>query len=252
MPSESISALLRPGFPKESNDGKSNRTQLEYVGIETDLRAAVDGKMNAVWGSYAGIVIDVAVEPIENTVYAIMSITCELKLDQTFELSGTKQETTYEIDWVDVSKPLKEHREFAEGGAFELTDEDRIQIGFWENEQDPATKAVFGFTPPGGGSSEGLTPNATKYAQGLLLGIEYFTFKAPVARQSETWVNGPPPTSTAGIKEDPTGFPNLPTGYEWLKSADRSIRAGGQFRWDRSQEWIGAAKVLVDAEGIFY
>ena len=105
---------------------------------------------------------------------------------------------------------------------------------------------------PGNGIWIELSAAAKMLAEGFNKRCEYFVEKVPVARQSETWVNGPPPAGTAGLKETPTGFPNLPSGYEWIKSADRAMRSGGQNKWQRDQEWLGAKKVLYDAANLFY
>jgi hypothetical protein len=47
-------------------------------------------------------------------------------------------------------------------------------------------------------------------------------------------------------------FPGKPIGYEWLKTADRSISQGGRKRWQKIEEWTGAKKVLVDKDEIFW
>jgi hypothetical protein len=99
---------------------------------------------------------------------------------------------------------------------------------------------------------EELSANAKLLAKGILLGIEYWVDKAPVARRTDTYVNGPPPKGTAGLKEVPAGFPALPDGYEWIRDADRALRAGGQNKWTNETSWIGAKKVLIDAAQIFW
>jgi len=111
MATEPLYDRRRTGFPKQSDDGKSLRTIIEYVGLESELRAALPSR-GASWGEYPGIVESAEIEPLESTDYAILSMTVEKNLDQTFEMSGTKKETAYEIDWVTVSRPMMEHREF--------------------------------------------------------------------------------------------------------------------------------------------
>jgi len=85
------------------------------------------------------------------------------------------------------------------------------------------------------------------------MGIEYYIDKTPVARKSETYAGGPPPEGSAGQKEEPPdGFEGLPTGYEWIRTAERVLRRGGQTRRDRNIEWTGAKKFLVDRDEIFW
>jgi|GEM_PF-5355184 len=252
MPREAISNLLRYGFPKESNDGKSNKTLLEYVGLETDLRRACP-KLGTVFGEYLGIVSDAQIEPLEGTGYAILSISTELRYDQTAEITGSKQETSYEVDWVTISRPLKEHPKFQADGAFTLTSADLVEIDEWANSGDQKTRKLYQYpVNPEYGLFAELSANGKKYAAGILQGFETFDDHVPVARVTETWVNGPPGTSTAGLKDDPPSFPNLPGGYEWIKTADRSLRAGGQFRWERNQEWMGVHRVFIDAADFYY
>ena len=43
----------------------------------------------------------------------------------------------------------------------------------------------------------------------------------------------------------------VPVGYQWRKSADRAIQTS-QTRWDKTEEWIGAIKVLLDKQEIFF
>lgn len=251
MANESIYDLRRPGFPKQSDDGKSLRTTIEYVGLESDLRDALPGRGSS-WGEYPGIIDSAEIEPLEATDYAILAMTISRQLDQTFEMSGTKRETTYEIDWVTIARPLMEHPEFNFNGAFFLTENDRLAIERWIETEDEYEKGNYRFKRISGGFSN-LSDNAKKYAQGIILGIEYFNFKSPVLRMTEAYVNGPPPIATAGKKEDPpSSFPRKPLYYEWIKEADRSTKAGKNNRWERTQEWIGVKKVLIDSEGIFW
>lgn len=252
MPAESISAKRRPGFPKEKVGESEYRADIEYVGLESDLRTAAPS-IGSAWGDYQGTVSEVSIEPLELTGYAILTVSVVKKFEPEGDGTGEKQETNYEIDWVDVQRPIFEHREFMAGGAYALTNDDIIEIGIWKENPNAEKKKAFLYeNTPGSADWIPLSDPAKRCAAGILKGIEYFVFKAPIARKSETWVNGPPNVSEAGLKDTPTGFPHLPSGFEWIKSADRSIRSGAQNRWQRDEEWQGADKVLIDAEGIFW
>lgn len=255
---ESISALIRPGFPKTSNDGKSNRTHIEYVGDSDTLFAAAPPN-GSEWGDYPGRVEDARHDPIEGTDYATLTVMVSYKFDASESpATGELQETSYELDWLDAQRSMYEHPQFAigAGGTYELTNEDVIAIELWKKETKIERKKIYKYQstdPLNGYTAEyDLSTNAQMFARGYEQGIEYWMDKVPVARINETYVNGPPPEGSAGLKETPDGFPNLPSGYEWIRNADRGLRAGGQKKWQRGIEWIGGDKILVDTKNIFW
>jgi hypothetical protein len=113
-------------------------------------------------------------------------------------------------------------------------------------------KSTYQYFPsPESLEPEYLSANAEKFAKGIELGIETYEDYAPVVRRSTIYANGIPSNSTAGQKEDAPEVEGKPEGYEWRKQADRAIQ-NGQTRWDKSEEWIGAIKVLVDKDEIFF
>lgn len=261
MAAESILSLKRPGFPKESFDDAAYTTVIEYVGEDATLRAASPAKSTA-WGDYQGLVADSNIDPIPNTTYSILTVVMSRKFDTSGATAGTKieNETSYEIDYVDVQRSMYEHPAFAigEGGLYELTSEDIAAIESWKANPSVEYKKIYVYRVDGdysnGVSSADpvLSTNALMFVKGMQLGIEYWVYKAPVAIQTDTYVNGPPPAGTAGLKETPAGFPNLPEGYEWIKDTQSSLRAGGQTSWADTQKWLGTDKVLVDAKNIFW
>lgn len=258
MAQESIYNLMRPGFPKPSYGKDSYRTEIEYVGLVADLFAA-SPPISTVWGDHQGLVSEQHLEPIEGTDWGILSITCERKFDPAEGDSGlgtmVANATTYEIDWADVQRSLFEHPKFrvGGGGTYVLTTEDVTAIKKWIVQPDPGYKKDFIYDVSEVGDHAGtLSAHAKMLAQGMLLDVEYWVDKAPVARRSDTYVKGPPPAGTAGQKETPPGFPNLPAGYEWIRSTDRALRAGGQSSWQNDTEWIGAKKVLIDVDDVFW
>ena len=258
MAAESIYGKRRPGFPKKSTDSGSYRTYIEYTGLQTALIAAAPDTGDA-WGDYLGSVTVSDLEPIENTVYAILSITCELQFGGSgAEMGdGEKKASIAEIDWVDVQRSMYEHPEFTinGAGAYKLTSKDISEIKLWQAEGDSELAKDYKFTiksASGSNTESTLSNNAKMFARGLEQGIEFFVDKAPVARLSESYVGGPGPTSVAGQKDTPDGIPNLPTGYEWVRSADRSLQQGDRSKWQRDIEWTGAEKVLADSKNIYW
>lgn len=260
MAHESIRTLMRPGFPKEVLDERSYRNTIEYVGKYADLKAA-NCRVGITWGEYPGRVTVANAEPLENSEYAILVVVVESKFgeaDYPEGGTGTLGEIVHEIDWNTVHRSLYEHPKFAEGGEFALADEDRIALKNWERMPDAGYKEDFIYatnpdTWEGGASGTGtLSANAQELAKGILIGIDHWEDFAPVARKTSTYSGGPPPEGDAGLKETPTGFPNLPDGYEWVKTADRSVKSGGQTKWRRSEEWTGSDKVLIDRANIYW
>lgn len=264
MADESIIAYMKPGFPVEGQTDKSFTTTIEYVGPASALKVARPEK-NDPWGDYPGIVSSTSWQPFETIqtdtdqlgTLTVVVEAAEWGTDASYD-TGTKTNIDYEIDWVDVQTPLIQHPAFAPGagGAYQLTIDDIAKIELWKTTENPEKKAAYQYAADLSASGEityyDLSTNAKTFAYGLAQGIEYFNRKTPVARRTETWVNGPPDECLAGLKETPTGFPNLPSGYEWIREADRSLKQGTSRKWNRDIEWIGEKKVLVDAAQIFW
>ena len=263
MGHETIATYMRPGFPHESVDETSYRTLIEYVGPKEKLESSNSGiAVRIPWGTFPGIVNSAELVPMEGTDYATLTVSVERKFESNdYQYGGGEvASTNYEIDWVDVQRSMYEHPEFDKNGtgAYKLDDEDIAAIKSWDICPDPSYKKIWVYskddwkTPPDA-TFPTLSDNAKKFAEGMLLGIEYWIDKAPIARKNEEYTGGPPPKGTAGKKETPpSNFPNLPAGYEWIRNADRAIKQGGQTKWQRSIEWVGAVKVLVDTKNIYW
>lgn len=256
MAAESILTDKKPGFPKLSVGQKEHTTEIEYVGQYAALLAA-SPNIGEAWGDYAGTVTRVSIDPHEGATTAELSVTVSYEFEAgDFSTDpGVEQETTYEIEWAAVSRSMYEHPEFAIGllGTYALTSEDWVAIEKWQNEDDLTQKAVFKYKEKDADTTyKTLSTNAKMFARGIQLGVEEWDDFAPVVRVTTTYLNGLPPTGSAGQKDNPPSAANGPSGYEWRKSADRAIKAGGQNKWERSQEWLGAKKVLVDKDDIFW
>jgi len=264
MGHESIQKYMRPGFPKESKDDSSFRMDIEYVGPFDDLKYSKSGvDTGIVWGDFPGLVRSVLLDPIEGTNRAILSVSIERRFDSSdYPTANAGEETreNFEVDWAVVQRSLYEHPEFRVGGsgAYKLTAEDVSAIEQWKEMPKPEIKKDFKYTTDdlsdwdGSSNLKDLSDNAKKFAEGVNQGIEYWNDYAPVARRVIEYAGGPPPKANAGQKETPKGFPGLPTGYEWIRNADRGLMQGGQATWQRTIEWLGAKKVLVDVDQIFW
>lgn len=251
MAAESIAAYRKPGFPVLDTSENSFRTLIQYIGPTATISAAEPDPGDA-WGDFVGTVRSTSYNETESVGTAELTVVVEI-LAESDEEPGTLESVTHEIDWAVVDRSMYEHPQFAigKGGANALTSEDIADIQNWREEEDPAVKQLYQYATPADGSVS-LSTNARLFARGIELGQDTFEDYAPVAMKTSTYVNGPPETSEAGQKEIPTGFPNLPAGYEWRKSADRSTTSGRRTRWEKSEAWMGAKFVLHDKDQIFW
>jgi hypothetical protein len=248
MAAESILTYKKPGFPKTLATATAFRTTIEYVGPLSTLSAARPAN-NAAWGDYDGTVTSTELSPIEGTSQTELIVVCEM-LFEGADSVGTAKEVSYEVEWVYFQRSMFEHPVFTAGGTYALTAEDIAAIEAWKNEETVSVKAAFAYSAED--SSVELSANAEIFAMGLNLGQETYEDYAPVIRRTTRYLNGLPPTSSAGLKGSDPSFTGKPTGYEWRKTADRSISAGGRNKWDRVEEWTGAEKVLHDRTSIYW
>lgn len=251
MAESSILQYKKPGFPVEEITEKEYSTRIEYVGPQEDLESASAG-LGEPWGSYPGVIATANIMPIEGSAYATLYVVVTKKTDLASDsTTGEKERETYEIEWVAINRPLAEHPKFYD----QLSDQSLIDIDFWRNGEDPELKKEWKYRKEiidGSLYTFELDDLSKLYAKGLLLNQNEWEDFSPVVRKTSFYVNGPPPSSEAGQKQDPIGIPNVPTGYEWRKSADRSLNAEGQNRWQKIEEWTGAKKVMSDKDEIFW
>ena len=256
-----VADCLEHDFPVAEETESGSRVTWSYQGPASILNAGKPSIGQTGWGSYSGEVTTVRFEPMTEhsaVPQARLIVEAELRFDLGggTVATGALAETSYEIEWVTVSEDIRRHVYFAS-----LTDQQWADFRGWENEQSPDLKKDFRFdekdsagNPTGTIVDLSLTfsTNQLKLPKLVLQGVDSFPLYAPVARRIRSYVGGPPPTSSAGLKETPPGaFPNLPTGWEWVKSADRAIRQARASRWTRTEEWTGADKVLVDRNDIY-
>ena len=254
---------LRPGYPKENLTEGSYRNSMEYVGERSVLAGQVSS-IGQKWGTYPGFISPADFEDIEGTnpVFSILRVIVETKqgsADYPSSPTGDVDEVNDEVDWASIQRSMYEHPAFRidGGGIYQLTSEDVEAIKSWERNPDMIYKQIYvykengDYTIPMSSLDPQLSLNAQMFAKGIQQGIEYYNDFAPVVRRQSTFVGGPPPQGNAGQKEDPPAGLG-PPDYEWIKNADRALKSGGQTRWRRDEEWLGAKKVLVDRDEIFW
>lgn len=153
----------------------------------------------------------------------------------------TEADPVEEVEWVEVSRPLKSHKMFQHDGAYELELTDLAAIQIWQNQTDPVAMAAFQYYKDGdapGSPSGTLTTNAQYYATKWLRGQEQYNEFAPVYRSTHT-LGTPPSSGGCGVIGAPVSTETpVPPYYQWLKNADRVLKRSKT--WERMQEWLGA------------
>lgn len=246
-------AFLKPEFPKIESTEQSYVTRLEYIGdtatIEKDLPV-----IGSVWGDYLGQVKSVTFEPTENVGISSAMITVEQPIDNDEPEEGTLVAVSYEIRWLTIERNMYEHPAFiiGGGGTYALNGGDVYDIEAWKApENTKELRDVYKYNE--NGYETDLSVNAKMFARGMELGLTTFEDKAPTIIRISEYVNGPPPETDAGLKENPPAtFPNVPTGFEWRKETADSTRAGNSKKWNLTEEWLGAKKVLFDREEVYW
>jgi hypothetical protein len=249
MAAESIYAKRKYGFPLIKPSEKGTTTSIEYVDVTATLVSAKPD-IGDTWGDYEGVVTSCYIEELENTGKSTLfvDVTYEFQAGGTGEDIGTLETVVYEIEWVMFQRSLFEHPRFEQ-----LTTRDIVDIQKWKDEINASYRSAFQYEdktqdPP----YIELSALARLFARGVLLGQESYEDYSPVIRKTSTYVNGLPPLSEAGLKDDPPAIPNAPIGYEWRKSADRAIQTAKRNKWDKTEEWLGAVKVLSDKQEIYW
>jgi hypothetical protein len=247
MPSIPYEEFLRVGFPKINNSGNEDVLEYEYVGPESALPEPKAGEQ---WGDLPYRVKSASLEKQGILGQVLLRVTAAVTFEETPGISIVT-DVSYELEWVLVRRPLQEHPAFSAGGAKALTDTDLLDIQYWR-EADYADKILFKFRDESE-TLHALSANATIFAKYLLRGVEGYDDRAPVARRIKTYAGGPPKIAEAGAKTTIfPAFPNKPTGeWEWLKTADRGLRAAGTRDWQQSEELTGASKVLIDNRNLY-
>lgn len=152
-------------------------------------------------------------------------------------------EPIYEVEAVELQKPLEQHpqvgilspvrQKFNEDG---FPDPDKGKQRTWDNwpELTDADSA-----PPGVAFDYFATGSVTlaKYKELREKGVESWATGYPVARRTSYYI-GQPQTFRIYVRQTPPIACGAPTGYQYLRTADRVAREGR--RCTRVEEWTGA------------
>jgi len=139
-----------------------------------------------------------------------------------------------ELEWVEIQKPLLQHKRYQPGGVKALSDSDLDAIEEWKNAATAAARGV---------AYGKLTANAKDFADKFKRGTESFVIYAPVARVTTRSV-ARPACGRCGMISDPPSDAKPAGSYVYLKTADRRTRQDRM--WARAQEWTGGDAVDAD------
>lgn len=81
-----------------------------------------------------------------------------------------------------------------------------------------------------------LSDDAKEYCQKLLRGQESYNEYTPIARLTTSSI-AKPTTGACGTIATSPPVDGIPSGYKWLKTADRACKRS--YKWERVQEWTG-------------
>ena len=184
-----------------------------------------------------------------------------LKLENSLSTGDTPPPSgqTVELDWIETEKDLLTHPRYAGQGIYpgekHLVPSDLVKLRNWKDEPNAQLREWYLYridlnrplpilTTKSAALSNGnvgeLSDNAKDYADKIIRGQETYRIYLPVVKRT-TKISNPIAGSACGKKLSglPSGLPQ-PIGYQWMKTADRSIRSGAG-KWERSEEWGGYA-----------
>lgn len=238
----SIAAHEQPGSPDIDGDNSGLVVVRTYEGPYDVLRGAVP-KINSVMADIdeKPTVRHYKLTKLEGGIGRLV-ITARKEYGNSGIDAGEGDElSTYEVDNQQLEKPLLSHPRYVAAGVNTEDANGNSVAGFVSMYMNAATsaerKTVRDDVAKSGcpAAAKNLFPEIIGK---LMLGRDSYIIPAPVLRITTPSVNRPG-TTTVGKKVDPS-FPGKPAGYEWLGTADRSIRRGKSGTWERVQEFTGA------------
>lgn len=215
----------------------SNKDGLVYVKTFSGPHAACVAAMPNRFSMAAGVPSSLKVDTIEVKKLpggkGVLTIT--FNPSPIPDPNMSENSSIHEIEWSEVQRPLAQHARFQSGGATPLDDGDWTDIDGWKAEQDHSLRKDFKYKDKSG-TEVTLGDGAIEFCKKLLRGQESYNEYTPIARLT-TSSTAKPTTGACGIITSSPPVDGIPTGYKWLKSADRACKRSR--KWDRVQEWTG-------------
>jgi hypothetical protein len=208
------SATLRNRVEHTSSDGIFE-VKLSYEG-QIDLLRASQPKISDGVAGYSVFVEDVTLESTGQADKAILNVSASDRLTKTVS----------EVVWLRVDEDIRNHKVFAAGGQFALTDDQRREVEAKLNAPSDDTVP----TPTG---------NASELYQRMLKGETNYAVYIPVAKQTSWYLSFP---VANGCGQVASILPMaVPSGYTYVSTADSATRSS--LYWQRQQEWTGFTSV---------
>lgn len=245
--------FLRPDYPQLSRDATGVRRIYAFRGLTASIVPALPA-IGATWLDFHPVA-DVRHNPVGTSAWSDAIVeTYQVDAQSTTEKTDD-QYPNFEIDQVQIEKPLRQHPGFINFAAA-----DWQAVNAWDAETDHALRSNFqyylrdkdGLAVGSVVTLTGTTATGQKaYAYLRLRGVESFLDFAPVVRRNSRYLGSSAP-SAADAGQKTTAPAYAPDGYEWLKTADRVSKSGARgIEWIRQEEWTGARKVLLDKDSLF-
>lgn len=220
---------------------------LEYQG-PYELCLANRPARGAIMPGFAGMAVDrTVVRRSQAPGFGELSV--YLSADTDDDTEGTGDPIT-EIYWLEVEKDLYEHDLFISLGRA-----DRRRIELWKQQDDPTKYDSYTWerlSTTGAVLATGtLSGSALAYAAKFAVGIDSFLFYTPVATLTTFSRAKPSAVRVCGKRITGKPFAACPSGYTWLRTADRHTRSGRHGKWQRTQTFTGGVNVdtsLYEAE----
>jgi hypothetical protein len=218
--SSTVKRKRNPGIVLVSKSISTNRS--EYRRTITEVWGGPIAELETKQNSVANTADSTNLTPTEGG-----NGTLTIETSQAFPAlpawGGGGSQTTIEIEWVELRKKLQEHPRYAQ-----VSDADRRKI----------EDAIANPKPD---QSPALTDSrAIELYTKLLRGQTEYSLAVPVVRRTTTR----PTSLTAGNAWFRNNPPVSPSGWQWLKTADRISRTGNAFQ--RVEEWTGAKEIDTD------
>ena len=244
---------LRPDYPQRVRDATGLRRIYAFRGPSASIIPLLPAIGSTFLDFYP--VDKVTDSPVGTSSFSDATVeTYQVDATTTTE-KADDQYPFFEIDQVQIEKPLRQHPEF-----ISFTAADWQAVNAWDVETNHALRSDFkyylrdkdGQTVGSVVTLTGTTSTGQKaYAYLRLRGTESFLDFAPVVRKNSRYLGSSAPSAAdAGQKVSAPTY--APEGYEWLKTADRVSKTGARgTEWIRQEEWTGARKVLLDKDELF-
>lgn len=215
-------AVLAKRTATINTDGVISQTNI-YEGSLSALR----GLGMTVGAFIPDQIIDGLAAKINSITYAtgVQSAKAQLTVEASTAFNGTgaASDTSYELEWQRVDKDIRYHPDFEN-----MTDEQRALVDEWLRASATRRAQIVGNSP--------WDADCTKLKKKLARGESSYPVFVPVARKVHRDTTRPS-TGDCGTIQSPPSQCGAPSGYTYVKMADRCVKQSGA--WTRTQEWVG-------------